>query len=64
MEYYLAVKNEIMKFAGWSVKNHAERGNQHPERQIWYAFVYMWILVTKSMMSKLQSVESKSLDME
>lgn len=34
------------------------------ERQVWYILIYMWILVVKSMVTKLQYMETKRLDIE
>ena len=45
-------------------KSNPERSNPDPERQIWYVFTYMWILVVKSMTTKLQSVEAQILGRE
>ena len=39
-------------------KNHPEWGIPDSERQIWYAFTYMWKVAVKSMMTKLQFIES------
>ena len=51
MEYYSAVKNnDIMKFAGKWIeleKNHSERSNLVPERQIQYVLTPKWILDVK-----------------
>ena len=51
MEYYSAVKNnDIMKFAGKWIeleKNHSERSNLVPERQIQYALTHKWIIDVK-----------------
>jgi len=50
MRYYSTIKNnEIMKFTGkwdktWK-KYHPKWGNPYPEREIWYMFTYMWILI-------------------
>jgi hypothetical protein len=35
---------------------------QPPKRQIWYVFVYMWILAITSMISTLQSIASQRLE--
>jgi hypothetical protein len=44
-QYYSVFKNEIMKIAGKFIKiNHLEWGNPDPEKHIWYAFAYMWVL--------------------
>jgi hypothetical protein len=43
--------------------NNPECGTQNPEKQLWYAFAYMWILVLK--VSKLLlSVKPQKLDLD
>lgn len=51
MVYWSTVTNDdIMKFAsqmGGTRKNHPDRGNLIPERQIWYVFTRKWMLAIK-----------------
>ena len=49
-----------MKFSGKSIeveKNHLDRGNPDPERQLWYVFTYVWMLVIKSLVSRWFGIE-------
>ena len=38
--------------------------NPEPERRIWYALIFIWILAVKSMISKLQSIEQQRTGIE
>ena len=38
-------------------KNHLDRGNPDPERQLWYVFTYVWMLVIKSLVSRWFGIE-------
>lgn len=42
-------------------RKHSELGDPEPEGQIWYAFVYTWMLSVKSMKTKLLSIEQQRI---
>lgn len=46
-----------IKFAGKLEKNHLDRGTPDPERQLWYVFTYVWMLVIKSLVSRWLGIE-------
>ena len=42
-------------------RNHLEYDNSDPESQIWNVFRYMWMLVIKASVIKLQSIETQNI---
>ena len=56
--------HEICRKIDGTRKNYPEYINPHPERQICYAFSYIWTLAVKSMITKLQSIEPQRIGVE
>jgi hypothetical protein len=69
MQWSITQQLQIMKpwnlqINEWKWKNRPVGGISDPERQIWYVSAYTWILVDKTVMTKLQSIEPQIVGME
>ena len=65
VEYKIVIKND-RKFTGkWMEleKDHLVRVNANPKRQMWYVFYYVAIGI-KSIITKLQKIETRRVDIE